>query len=85
MATEARREQSAQKSISKRLALEKLTGDLELGRVDPKQRTAHGAERRTVAAKSFDLLHLSLGKNTSELEGSRSGWSGSWLWKQSTR
>jgi len=85
MATEARPEQSAQKSTNKRLVLEKLTGDLELGRVDPKQRAAHGAERGTVAAKSFDLLHLSLGKNTSELEGSRSGRCGSWLWKQSTR
>jgi len=42
-------------------------------------------QERTVATKSFDLLHLSLGKNTSELEGSRSGRCGSWLWKQSTR
>lgn len=46
---------------------EELTGNLELGRIDPKQRTAHGAERRTEkqewTAKRFDRLLPFLGKN----------------------
>jgi hypothetical protein len=93
MSAEARRERSAQKeSISKRLVLEELTRDLELGRIDPKQRTAHGDERRTGKEQwqqkdsifsAFSLI-LTRTVNTTELEDARSGWCGSWLWKQST-